>query len=322
MTTQALWHISATKSTLQSTSLPQILSNQVAIKSLYSLVSTGTEKLVATGQVPPSMHQLMRVPSMGGDFSFPVKYGYSLVGQVTSKGNLKGQLVHLLHPHQDALVTDSTNISLVPPNIPAKRAALASNMETALNAIWDSGVSVGDKVVVCGFGMIGGLVARLLALMPAVEVVVLEKNAYRIDQAIQMGFTTNPSNLKDFDYSFHTSGSSSGLQACIEAVGMEGKIIELSWYGTKAVQLQLGADFHYHRKQIISSQVGHVPFAKNARWDYARRKAVVWELLKNPVFDAHITHEIPFGESPAFFEDLRQGTVLNEGLGWVLKYNK
>ena len=158
--------------------------------------------------------------------------------------------------------------------------------------------------------------------MPAVEVVVLEKNAYRIAQATQMGFATNPSNLKDFDYSFHTSGSSTGLQACIEAVGMEGKIIELSWYGTKSVQLQLGADFHYHRKQIISSQVGHVPFAKNARWDYARRKQVVWALLKNPVFDAHITHEIPFGESPAFFEALRQGDLLDEGLGWVLRYDK
>ncbi|MFK7979418.1 MAG: zinc-binding alcohol dehydrogenase [Saprospiraceae bacterium] len=320
MTSTALWHISPSESSLQEESLSTPLSHQLLIKSLYSLVSTGTEKLVATGQVPSSMHQLMRVPSMGGAFSFPVKYGYSLVGKVVSEGIFMGQLVHLLHPHQAALVTDSADVSLVPPNIPAKRAALASNMETALNAIWDSGVSIGDKVVVCGFGMIGGLVARLLSLMPAVEVVVLEKNAYRIQQATNMGFLVNPTDLSNFDYSFHTSGSSKGLQACIEAVGMEGKIIELSWYGTKSVQLQLGADFHYHRKQIISSQVGHVPFTKNARWDYVRRKAVVWKLLKNPVFDAHITDEVPFGESPAFFAALRQGDLLTEGLGWVFRY--
>lgn len=320
MQTTALWHISHSKSALQQEELVSPLPSQLLLKSLYSLVSTGTEKLVASGQVPTAMHQLMRVPSMGGDFGFPVKYGYSLVGQVVSEGAFEDQLVHLLHPHQDSLIIDSANISLVPKEIPAKRAALASNIETALNAIWDSGVSVGDKVVVCGFGMIGGLVARLLSLMPAVEVVVLEKNGYRIAQATQMGFATNPNTLQNFDYSFHTSGSSAGLQACIEAVGMEGKIIELSWYGTKSVQLQLGADFHYHRKQIISSQVGHVPFAKNARWNYQRRKEVVWELLKNPVFDAHITHEISFADSPAFFEALRGGTLLNEGLGWVIKY--
>ena len=320
MEVTSLWHISTTSSNLQFEELTIPTTNQLVIKSLYSLVSTGTEKLVAKGLVPPSVHQLMRVPSMGGDFSFPVKYGYSLVGEVISEGNLKGQLVHLLHPHQDYLIADNPQISLVPNEIPAKRATLASNMETALNAIWDSGVSIGDKVVVCGFGMIGGLVARLLSLMPAVEVVVLEKNTYRIAQAAKMGFRVNPSTLANFDYSFHTSGSSAGLQACIAAVGMEGKIIELSWYGTKSVQLQLGADFHYHRKQIISSQVGHVPFSKNARWDYQRRKAVVWKLLKNPIFDTHITQEVSFADSPAFFDDLRQEILLNEGLGWVLRY--
>jgi len=322
MQATSLWHISPTASELQSEKLATPTDNKLIIKSLYSLVSTGTERLVASGLVPPSMHQLMQVPSMGGDFNFPVKYGYSLVGKVVSKGDLEGRLVHLLHPHQNQLITDSSAISLLSKAIPAKRAALASNMETALNAVWDSGVSVGDKVVVCGFGMIGGLVARLLALMPAVEVVVLEKNAYRIAQATKMGFTVNPSTLQNFDCSFHTSGSSVGLQTCIEAVGMEGKIIELSWYGTKSVQLQLGADFHYHRKQLISSQVGHVPFAKNARWDYARRKAVVWELLQNQVFDAHITDEVAFADGPAFFTDLRSGDLLDAGLGWVIRYDE
>lgn len=321
MTSTSLWHISPNQSKLQTE--PLLLTNpkQIVVKSLYSLVSTGTERLVAMGNVPTTMYGAMRVPSMGGAFDFPIKYGYSLVGKVLSDGPYQGKTVHLLHPHQDQLVTSPNSFSIIPEVIPAKRAALASNMETALNAIWDSGVTIGDKVMVCGFGMIGGLVARLLSLLPAVEVVILEKNAFRIAQAVEMGFTVNPTILENVDYSFHTSGSSAGLQACIEAVGMEGKIIELSWYGTKSVQLNLGADFHYQRKQIISSQVGHVPFSKNARWDYSRRKAVVWELLKNPVFDTHLTNEIAFGDSPTFFEDLRNGAVLNQGLGWVLRYD-
>lgn len=320
MTATSLWHISETTSTLQTATLDKFGKDYLLVKALYSLISTGTERLVATGKVPKSMHQTMTVPGMDGRFNFPIKYGYSLVGQVQSKGDLEGQLVHLLHPHQDLLKTEKQSFSLVPKEIPAKRAALASNVETALNAIWDSGVSVGDKVVVCGFGMIGGLVARLLSMMPAVEVLILEKNRYRIQQAKSMGFRVNPANLENFDYGFHTSGSSAGLQACIAAIGMEGKVIELSWYGTKQVQLSLGASFHQQRKQIISSQVGHIPFSKSARWDYTRRKAVVWELLKNPVFDKHITDEVPFKESPDFFDDLRKGDILGKGLGWVIRY--
>ncbi len=320
MVATSLWHISKTTSNLQTASLDKLGKDYLLIKSWYSLISTGTERLVASGKVPSSMHESMAVPNMGGSFEFPIKYGYSLVGEVLSKGDLEGQLVHLLHPHQDVLQVDKESISIVPKGIPAKRAALASNMETALNAVWDSGVSVGDKVVVCGFGMIGGLIARLLFLMPAVEVVILEKNTYRIQQAKEMGFLVNPRDLEDFDYSFHTSGSSDGLQTCIEAVGMESKIIELSWYGTKSVEIQLGTSFHQQRKQIISSQVGQVPSAKSARWDYTRRKAVVWELLKNPVFDAHITDEVAFEDSPLFFEQLRSDKVLDKGLGWVIKY--
>lgn len=320
MLATSLWHTSTTSSNLQKASLKEFGTDYLLIKSRYSLISTGTERLVAMGKVPSSMHESMVVPSMGGSFEFPIKYGYSLVGQIENDQHLAGQLVHLLHPHQDLLTIDKQSISIVPQGIPAKRAALASNMETALNAVWDSGVSVGDKAIVCGFGMIGGLVARVLSLIAAVDVIVLETNEYRIAQAQKMGFTTNPDKLENFDCSFHTSGTSGGLQACIDGVGMEGKIIELSWYGTKSVEVKLGASFHQQRKQIISSQVGQVPFSKSARWNYKRRKEIVWDLLKNPLFDAHITEEIPFAESPAFFDQLRTEAVLNTGLGWVIKY--
>jgi len=188
MKTTALWHLSPTLSTLKQEESTIFGTQQIHIKSLYSLISTGTERLVATGKVPRKMHDPMRVPFMEGNFDFPVKYGYSLVGQIESLGEHQGKLVHLLHPHQDLLTIDNQIISYIPTEIPAKRAALASNIETALNAIWDSGVSVGDKVVVCGFGMIGGLVARLLSLLPAVEVVVLEKNDFFILRVLRQAY--------------------------------------------------------------------------------------------------------------------------------------
>ena len=320
MKVTALWHTNNKKSTLITEDFPKSTADNLVIKSLFSLVSTGTERLVATGQVPPTLHQSMQVPGMGGSFNFPIKYGYSLVGKVMSKGELHRKVVHLLYPHQNTLITDNQSITIIPEIIPPKRAALMSNLETAVNAIWDAKISIGDKVLICGFGVIGALVAAVLSMMPAVTISIIEKEGYRIRLAKQMGFQVNNFTRGTPDVSIHTSGTSDGLQTCIEAVGMQGKIIELSWYGTNSVTLYLGADFHYQRKQIISSQVAHIPFSKSARWGYQRRKATVLDLLKNPIFDTILTNEIPFEDTPAFFNALREGKINNRGLGWVIRY--
>ena len=113
------------------------------------------------------------------------------------------------------------------------------------------------------------------------------------------------------------TGFSKG-SVCIDSVGIEGKVIELSWYGTRESTISLGGDFHYRRKQIISSQVGVIPSAKTHRWDYKRRKQLVFNLLKNPVFDQHISAVIPFEESPQFFEELR--TKPFAGIGYIIEY--
>ena len=190
MQTTALWHIDSSNSELQTVTLPSPKKEEIIIKSLYSLVSTGTERLVSSGGVPTSLHQSMKVQGMAGTFNFPVKYGYSVVGKVVSNGELAGKLVHLMYPHQNQIIVSPTLVSEIPTAVTPKIASLASNMETALNAIWDSGVSVGDRVMICGFGMIGALVARLLSFLPAVEVFILEKNPNRLAVAKKMGFQT------------------------------------------------------------------------------------------------------------------------------------
>ena len=96
---KAVWHLSATTTTILPAGDATAVSPVIQLKSLYSLISNGTEKRVASGQVPPQLHAQMRVPYQEGDFSFPVKYGYSLVGKVMSPGHRwLGRAVHLLHP--------------------------------------------------------------------------------------------------------------------------------------------------------------------------------------------------------------------------------
>lgn len=314
---QALWHISSHKTIIQDAM--NSVAAECEVKALYSLISTGTERLVARGKVPASMNKQMSVPYMEGAFSFPIKYGYSLVGEV-SEGpvELQGRRVHMLHPHQDICKVNAADLTIIPDDIPAARATLASNMETALNAVWDSAVSIGDRVLLVGFGIIGSLTARLLQSIPGVKLSIHDTSLDRCSKAEEMGFHLADS-FHEYDMAFHCSGSSEGLQTCIDQVGMEGKVIEMSWYGEQAVNLYLGSSFHHQRKQIISSQVSQIPASKQARWDYQRRKATVMQLLKDPTFDQHIGKVVPFQEVPALFDKIREGEL--SALSWVIDYH-
>lgn len=315
MTATALWHTNNRATELKPIELDEA---GVLIRSLYSLISTGTERLVAQGGVPAELQEKMRVPGMQGQFSFPLTYGYSLVGQVEALGHvLHHKYVHLLHPHQSAVHWPAEQLSVIPEGIPPLRATLASNLETVVNAVWDSQVQVGSRVLVVGFGMIGALLSRVLAQIPAIELVVVETNDERKLLAAEMGFTLGQGG-QDFDCAFHTTAQSAGLQMALDAVGQEGKVVELSWYGKREIMLSLGGLFHYGRKQIISSQVSHLPARKRARWDFARRKAVVFRLLQQAVFDQHITQLIDFSEAPDFFGQVRSGST--PALGTAIRY--
>ena len=263
----------------------------------------------------------MKVPHMGGNFPFPVKYGYSLVGKVISPNHLlDGKLVHVMHPHQDFCFVQESDLFVIPDDVPAKRATLASNLETALNGIWDAQVNIGDRILIVGFGIIGSLVARLLSLMPAVEFQIIEIDQVRLKFAETFGFNVSDQldGNSDYDIAFHTSATSEGLQTCINAIGQEGKVVELSWFGNKSVALNLGSSFHRQRKQIISSQVSNLPAHQKARWNLTRRKKVVFELLAKAQFDEHITHFLKFVDTPTFFADLRADNA--KGLAYCIEY--
>lgn len=314
---KALWHLNANQSEVKTTDSPNASGHKVHIKSLYSLISLGTERLVAHGLIPSELHSIMRVPYMEGEFIFPVKYGYSLVGEMT---NTRIHC-HLMHPHQSQCIIDPDDAFEIPPGIPAKRAVLASNLETALNGIWDSAVKPGERVAVIGFGMIGSLIARIASNIPGTCVEVVEVNATRRGYAEQFGFTLieDPTEaIAPYDVAFHTSGTQEGLQTAIDLVGMEGRVIEMSWYGNKPVTLNLGAEFHSMRKQIISSQVGRIPANMSARWDFYRRKKIVFDILRDPAFDQHITHEVSLEEAAELFNNWR--TNPPEGLGYCIRY--
>ena len=131
--------------------LPPLAPGHVRVRTLYTALSRGTESLVAAGRVPESEHQRMRAPFMGGAFPFPVKYGYANVGRVEAgPAGLVGKDVFSLSPHQTLIDLPEAMAVPLPAGVPASRAVLSANMETALNALWDAEPKDGAKIAVVG----------------------------------------------------------------------------------------------------------------------------------------------------------------------------
>jgi threonine dehydrogenase-like Zn-dependent dehydrogenase len=289
------------------------------VRTLWSGISRGTERLVFEGRVPQSEYERMRAHLQQGAFPFPVKYGYCAVGEVEAgPSDLLGRTVFSLHPHQDRFVVPAGRVALVPDAVPARRAVLAANMETALNAHWDAGSGPADRIVVVGGGVLGLLTAFIAAKLPGAEVTLVDLDGSRSGLAEALGcrFALPADCPRDADLVFHASASAAGLATAIGAAGFEARIVELSWYGEGNVPAPLGGAFHARRLQLVSSQVGQVAPSRRPRFDYARRTQAALALLADARLDALITEEIPFAEAPMRLPELFAGA----GLTAVLRY--
>ncbi|MBS7456251.1 zinc-dependent alcohol dehydrogenase [Coralloluteibacterium stylophorae] len=296
-TAHALWIEAAGRVALRRERLAAPRQDEVEVRARFGAISRGTEALVLAGRVPESEHARMRAPFQEGDFPFPVKYGYACVGEVEAgPGALRGRTVFCLHPHQDRFVVPAERVAVVPEAVPAARAVLAANMETALNVVWDAGIGPGDRVAVVGAGVVGALVARLVTRMPGTDCSLVDIAPERagLARALGAGFADPAHAPRDCDVVVHASASEAGLATAIDCAGFEARVVEASWYGDGRVAVPLGGAFHSRRLRIVGSQVGHVPTARRARWPYGRRMAAALRLLDDPCLDALVSGESAF----------------------------
>ncbi len=317
----AVWYHAKGEVVLRRSELAEPGPDTARVRTLYSGISRGTERLVLDGLVPPGEAERMRAPLQEGNFPFPVKYGYCAVGVVEAgPPSWLGRTVFCLHPHQDRFVAPVAMLAAVPADVPPRRATLAANMETALNALWDSGAGPCDRIAVIGGGVVGLLVAFLAARLPGAVVTLVDVNAARahLAAAFGAGFAL-PAHAPDAcDVVFHASASEAGLSTAIGCAGDEATVVELSWYGDRAVSVQLGGAFHSRRLRLIASQVGQVAPSRRPRWPYARRLDAALNLLRCDALDALVADSIDLADVPVHMPKLLKNQPL--GLAPVIRY--
>nr|WP_221935387.1 zinc-binding alcohol dehydrogenase [Janibacter cremeus] len=284
--------------------------DEVLVRALFSGISRGTEALVLRGEVPPDQYEVMRAPLQQGDFPGPVKYGYLSVGVVEDgPAHLLDRTVFCLHPHQTRYVVPADAVVPVPDDVPAQRAVLTGALETAVNGLWDVPPLIGDRISVVGGGMVGCCAARLLARFPGVEVTLVDVDDARgsVAEALGVGFARPEQAKGGQDLVIHTSASSAGLQTSLDLLRSEGTVLDLSWYGTRGVELALGGSYHSGRLRIRSSQVGTVADARRGHRSPTERTAVSLQLLRDNAFDVLLTGATPFAQLPQVMTEVCEG---------------
>jgi NADPH:quinone reductase-like Zn-dependent oxidoreductase len=319
---RAFWVITPGRGAIRDAAIPPCGPDDVRVRTCFSGVSRGTEALVFGGRVPESERTRMRAPFQEGEFPGPVKYGYMNVGIVEQgPSGLAGRAVFVLFPHQTHYIVPASWAHVVPDGVPLRRAVLAANVETAINALWDARPHAGDRIVVVGGGTVGCAVAWAAAGITGCTVQLVDTYTPRADVANALGvsFATPETADGDADIVLHTSGTAEGLDTALRLAGLEGTIVEVSWFGDTVVPLPLGEAFHARRLTLRSSQVGRIPPAQQPRWDTRRRMQLVLDLLRDDRLGVLLTGESRFDDLPTTMARLAAGSP--ETLCHVVRYD-
>jgi 3-hydroxyethyl bacteriochlorophyllide a dehydrogenase len=208
-------------------------SQDVVVRTLWSGVSTGTERLLFSGRMPV-------FPGMG----YPLVPGYETVGTIVHAGAdtsyREGQTVFvpgsrcfgpvrgLFGGAASQLVSAASRIIEVPENL-GERAILLALAATALHA--RGGKSKSGRELIVGHGVLGRLLARISVLEGGEPPVVWERNGVRRSGADGYEVTAPEDDArKDYKTIFDVSGDSNLLDALIARLAHGGEIVLAGFY--------------------------------------------------------------------------------------------
>src|SRR4249919_620318 len=154
---RALFHTAPRCVEIRELPTPLPAAGELLVRTLFSGISGGTERLVYRGEVPAGLALDDTIDALGGSFSYPFAYGYACVGEIAESG----QAVFAFHPHQDIFAARTSELIPLPGIDPAS-ATLLPLVETALQVTLDAGTGYRDRVIVLGAGVLGLLTALLL----------------------------------------------------------------------------------------------------------------------------------------------------------------
>ncbi|HIE26779.1 TPA: zinc-binding alcohol dehydrogenase [Candidatus Poribacteria bacterium] len=190
---------------------------ELLIKTLYSVISAGTEGASFTGLE-------REVPGIG-EFRYPRYPGYGNVGEVLAVGSevsgyQVGDIVLSTAPHASHWKVNTEGVCIkVPEGLSPQIAVFARMAAVAITAARKADFSLGDSVLVIGMGLVGNFAAQL-SLMNGADVMAVDISDFRLQRAKECGIehTVNPQR-EELKKAVMDWTKEKGAQIVIEAVG-------------------------------------------------------------------------------------------------------
>ncbi len=262
--------------------------------------------------------------------------GNMFVGTVTELGSgvtdvAVGDRVLGYGGFREVHTTVAARCRRVPEGLSWKSAVCLDPADFAMAAVRDGNVRIGDAVAVFGMGAIGLLAVQIAKLSGASPVIAVEPlaNRRKVAEACGADLVFDPTGCdvgleirlatrkRGVDVAIEYSGSVHALQAAIRAAAFGGNVVAGAFPPPYAPGLDLGAEAHQNRPNIIFSRACSEPNRDHPRWDEARIYDVCWQLI----LDGRLTGEeivdpvVPFEELPTEYPKIATSPGTNVKLG-------
>jgi 2-desacetyl-2-hydroxyethyl bacteriochlorophyllide A dehydrogenase len=293
---------------------------ELVLRSLVSLISTGTELTAYSGEFPREGSAWARY------VSYPFRPGYSLVGEVSAvgagvEGIAAGDRVFAHAGHASAVKLPSDRVVKLPDGLDAEQAAWASIAYIALNGVRLAEIELGEAVVVVGMGIVGEMALRFAHLSGAFPLIAVDLSDRRLENALVLGAThaVNPSRVdltaevarltrgRKADVAFEVTGSPAAIPGLPKLLRRNGRLILLgSPRGPSTIDFH--DEVHTLGLRVIGAHASTHPPAETPfnPWTRQRNVELFFDLAMAGRVDVAglVTHRYGWREAPDVFARL------------------
>lgn len=307
---------------------------QVLLRTECTLISTGTELTVLTGDFPQK--------SRWADWSqYPVGVGYSNVAQVVEVGagveNVQvGDRVASTANHAGYRLFTANHLWPIPAGVDSEAAAFSTLAEIVMGGVRLSRLMLGESVVIVGAGLIGQLTARFCRIAGAWPILVVDPAEARLRALCAAGWVqTLPMEVgqahpevarltrgRMADVVFDATGNPIAMQGALRLARRKGRVVVLG-SPRGPVTIDFHEEVHSLGLEIIGAHNSMHPSVEtpHAPWTMARDAALFLEWQDAGIIDVRplITHRYGWRQVAEAYRMLREDRF--RALGVILDWS-
>lgn len=292
---------------------------QVLIRTLFSLISTGTELTAYSGDFPPDS-------AWSRYIRYPWVAGYANVGEVVALGpdvtNVsEGQRVLSTGPHASLVLADAERVTPIPDDVSSEEASFMVLSTISLIGVRLAEIKLGEAVVVLGAGLVGQLAAQYARLSGGFPVISVDLAPSRLETARGHGATHTlvggrPELIDEIraltrgrlaDVAIEATGNPKVIPSLFRWVRRRGRVILLGSPRGKT-EVDFHDEVHTFGLQVIGAHNSVHPTAETPYnvWTQARDGELFLDLLSAKQIGVAdlISHRYPWQEAPAAYDML------------------